>query len=142
MREISLDEDVQADGDMSPMDVTDWSPNPEQLYWGSELRDILIKTLEGLRPILRTVFVLRDIEGLSIHQTAEVLNLSHAAVKARLWRVRLQLRERLSKYFSEKTTSEASTSAAFGSRSGRISGLVAECLGPWISKTCSMSVAK
>src|SRR6266853_2999423 len=138
IREVSLDEDVQADGDMPPMDVTDWFPNPEQLYWASELRDILIKTLEELRPILRTVFVLRDIEGLSIHQTAHVLNLTHAAVKARLWRVRLQLRESLSKYFREKTTSEASKSAPFGSRSGRLSGAVAECLGPWISKTCSM----
>jgi RNA polymerase sigma-70 factor (ECF subfamily) len=142
MREVSLDEDVQADGDMSPMDVTDWSPNPEQLYWASELRDILIKVLEELRPILRTVFVLRDIEGLSIHQTAEVLNLTHAAVKARLWRVRLQLRESLSKYFREQTTSESQKLAPFGSHSGRLSGVVAECLGPWISKTCSMSVAK
>jgi len=132
MREISLDEEVQADGDMPPMDVTDWSPNPEQLYWASELRDILIKTLEELRPMLRTVFVLRDIEGLSIHQTADVLNLTHAAVKARLWRVRLQLRESLSKYFREKTTSEPPKLAPFGSRSGRLSGVVAECLGPWI----------
>ncbi len=105
VREVSLDEDFQADGDILPMEVTDWAPNPEQLYWASELRNILIKTLNELRPILRTVFVLRDIEGLSIDQTAEVLNLSHAAVKARLWRVRLQLRERLNKYFTKETTS-------------------------------------
>ena len=141
-REISLDEDFQAAGDMLPMDVTDWSPNPEQLYWASELRDILIKTLEELRPILRTVFVLRDIEGLSIHQTAEVLNLTHAAVKARLWRVRLQLRESLSKYFSERTTSAPSKLIPFGRRPGRLSGLVAECLDHKVSQTSLMSVAK
>ena len=100
-KEVSLDEDVQADENMLPREIADWAPNPEELYRASELRDILIKTLEELRPILRTVFVLRDIEGLSIDQTAEVLDLSHAAVKARLWRARLQLRELLSEYFSK-----------------------------------------
>jgi RNA polymerase sigma-70 factor (ECF subfamily) len=100
-KEVSLDGDLQADGDMLPRDVVDWTPNPEELYWASELRDILTKTLEELPPISRTVFVLRDIEGLSIDQTAVVLNLSHSAVKARLWRVRLQLRERLNGYFSK-----------------------------------------
>jgi RNA polymerase sigma-70 factor (ECF subfamily) len=100
-KEVSLDEDLLAEGDMLPREVADWAPNPEELYRASELRDILIKALEGLRPALRTVFVLRDIEGLSIDQTAEVLDLSPAAVKARLWRVRLQLRELLSEYFSK-----------------------------------------
>jgi RNA polymerase sigma-70 factor (ECF subfamily) len=104
-REVSLDEDFQADGDIFPMEVTDWAPNPEQLYGTSELLGILIRILRELSPVLRTVFVLRDIEGLSIDQTAEVLNLSHTAVKARLWRGRLRLRERLNKYFGEPTKS-------------------------------------
>jgi RNA polymerase sigma-70 factor (ECF subfamily) len=71
----------------------------------SELRNILIKTIEELRPILRAVFVLQDLEGLSTDQTAEALNLSQSAVKSRLWRARLQLRERLNQYFgkSEET---------------------------------------
>jgi RNA polymerase sigma-70 factor (ECF subfamily) len=90
---------------MLPMEVIDWAPDPEQLYRASELRDILVKALTELRPILRAVFVLRDIEGLSIAQTAEVLNLSHSAVKARLWRGRLQLRERLSRYFRKEQES-------------------------------------
>jgi RNA polymerase sigma-70 factor, ECF subfamily len=105
IREVSLDQDFQTEGDVLPMEVTDWAPNPEQIYGASELRDILIKTLEELRPILRAVFVLRDMEGLSIHQTAEVLNVSHTAVKARLWRARLQLRERLNGYFSKQRES-------------------------------------
>jgi RNA polymerase sigma-70 factor (ECF subfamily) len=105
IREVSLDEDFQVDEDILPMEVTDWARNPEQLYWTTELRNILIKTLKELRPILRTVFVLRDIEGLSIDQTAEVLNVSQSAVKARLWRARLQLRERLNKYFGKQTES-------------------------------------
>jgi RNA polymerase sigma-70 factor, ECF subfamily len=104
-REVSINEDFQTDGDMLPMEVTDWAPNPEQLYWASELRNILIRTLGELSPILRTVFVLRDIEGLTIDQTADVLNISHTAVKARLWRSRLQLRERLNKYFRKQEKS-------------------------------------
>lgn len=103
IREVSLDKDFETDGEMVPMEVTDWAPNPEQLYGVSELRDILVKTLRELRPSLRAVFVLRDIEGLSIDQTTEVLNLSQGTVKARLWRARLQLRERLNEYFTRQT---------------------------------------
>jgi RNA polymerase sigma-70 factor (ECF subfamily) len=105
VRQVSLNENFQGDGDMLPVEVTDWAPNPEQLYWASELRHILTQTLEALRPPLRAVFVLRDIEGLSIHQTAAVLGLSQVAVKARLWRARLQLREKLNKYFGNKGNS-------------------------------------
>jgi RNA polymerase sigma-70 factor, ECF subfamily len=109
-REVSLDRDFEADEDMLPTEVVDWAPNPEQLYGASELRDILVEALQELRPSLRPVFVLRDIEGLSIEQTAEVLNLSRATVKARLWRARLQLREWLNKYFNK---SAKSTSVEF-----------------------------
>ena len=105
IKEVSLEEGFQAGEDMLPMEIADWAPNPEQLYRTSELRDILIKELRELRPILRTVFVLRDIEGFSIAQTAEALHLSYSAVKARLWRGRLELRERLTKYFRKETES-------------------------------------
>src|SRR5215468_10906994 len=98
---VSFDDDFQAGGDIFPGEVADWAPNPEALYERSELRNILVKAFERLRPIFRTVFVLRDIEGLSIDQTAEVLDLSPTAVKARLFRARLQLRELLSEYFNE-----------------------------------------
>ena len=104
-KEMSLDEDFGDEGDILPKEVTDWAPNPEQLCWASELRDILRKALEELRPISRTVFILRDVEGLTIDQTAVVLNMSQTAVKARLWRARLQLREALSKHFSPKAES-------------------------------------
>lgn len=103
IKEVPLDDDFQSDGEAFPMEVVDWDPNPEQRYRTSELRDILIKALTQLRPALRTVFVLRDIEGLSIDQTAEVLSSSHAAVKARLYRGRLQLREYLNRYFRDET---------------------------------------
>jgi len=101
-REMSLDEDFGDEEDSLPREVTDWAPNPEHLYWAAELRDILIKSLECLSPVLRTVFVLRDVEGLSIDETALVLDLSQTAVKARLRRARLQLREGLNRYFGKK----------------------------------------
>jgi RNA polymerase sigma-70 factor, ECF subfamily len=105
-REVSIDKDFQSEEDNLPIDVADWAPNPEELYGAAELREILRDRLKQLHPRLRVVFVLRDIEGLSVQQTAEALNLSVAAVKARSWRARSQLRERLSKYFRTNDTEE------------------------------------
>jgi RNA polymerase sigma-70 factor (ECF subfamily) len=142
IKEVSLDEDFQSDGDVLPIEVIDWAPNPEQLYWSSELRDILVNTLKELRPILRTVFILRDIEGLTTERTAEVLNLSHAAIKARLWRARLQFRERLNKYFGKQTAFARAQLVPLDRRTGRILGLVAECLNHSMSQTCSIEVGQ
>jgi len=75
------------------------APNPEQLYLQAELRELLRTGLSKLRPILRVVFVLRDIEELSISETAAILNVSSDVVKVRLHRARLELREWLSRYF-------------------------------------------
>jgi RNA polymerase sigma-70 factor (ECF subfamily) len=141
-REESLDEDFQAEGDILPMEVTDWAPNAEQLYWASELRDILIKCMEELSPLLRTVFVLRDIEGLTIDQTAEVLDVSNTAVKARLWRARLQLREGLTKYFSKSAHPARKQLFPSGRQTGRILGLVAECLRNSMSRGRSLNLAE
>jgi len=101
-RMISLDEDVKTEEDSVPREVADWSPNPEQLYSQGELHEILSKTIQGLPPSFRTVFVLRDVEGLSTEEAAEALDLSIPAVKSRLLRARLQLRERLSRYFQKR----------------------------------------
>ncbi|SRR5258708_5567951 len=141
IREVSLDEDCQADGNMFPKEIADWAPNPEQLYSASELREILITALKELRPILRAVFVLRDIEGLSIRQTAVVLNESHATVKARLWRARLQLREGLNKYFTNQPASRQVQSVPFGRSKGRLVGLFPECLEHSICQTSLLSDA-
>ena len=101
-RMVSLDEDINTGEDTIPREVADWAPNPEQLYNQSELREILQKTIQGLPPGFRTVFVLRDVEGLSTEETADALGLSIPAVKSRLLRARLQLRERLTKYFKKQ----------------------------------------
>jgi len=98
---VSLDEDVKTEEDSVPREVADWAPNPEQLYNQSELQEILGKTIQGLPSGFRTVFVLRDVEGLSTEETAEALDLSVPAVKSRLLRARLQLRERLNRYFKK-----------------------------------------
>jgi RNA polymerase sigma-70 factor, ECF subfamily len=140
--EVSLDEDFKADGDVLPLDVPDRAPSPEQLCWASELRVILVRTVEELRPLLRTVFVLRDVEGLSIEQTAQALNLSHSAVKARLWRVRLHLRERLNKYFNERATLTPKELAPTSRVTKTIIGLFAECLRDSIPRAQSTSLAQ
>src|SRR6476659_4933776 len=101
-RMVSLDEEIKTEDDSVPREVADWSPNPEQQYTQGELRDILTRTIQGLPPSFRTVFVLRDVEGLSTEETADALELSIPAVKSRLLRARLQLRERLSKYFKNR----------------------------------------
>jgi RNA polymerase sigma-70 factor (ECF subfamily) len=101
-RTVSIDEDVETEEGTMQREVADWSPNPEQLYGQSELSDILKKTIQGLPPGFRMVFVLRDVEGLSTEETAEMLGLSIPAVKSRLLRARLQLRERLARYFKAK----------------------------------------
>jgi RNA polymerase sigma-70 factor (ECF subfamily) len=101
-RMVSIDEDVKTEEDSMPREIADWSPNPEQLYKQAELKEILSKTIQGLPPSFRMVFVLRDVEGLSTEETADALGLSVPAVKSRLLRARLQLRERLTKYFRKQ----------------------------------------
>ena len=105
-RTVSLDEEVKTEEDSLPREVADWSPNPEQQYSQAELREILTRTIQGLPPGFRTVFVLRDVEGLSTEETAEALDLSTPAVKSRLLRARLQLRERLSRYFQRRESGD------------------------------------
>ena len=105
-RTVSLDEDVKTEEDSLPRDVADWSPNPEQQYSQAELKDILTRTIQGLPQGFRTVFVLRDVEGLSTEETAEALELSIPAVKSRLLRARLQLRDRLSRFFQKRESGD------------------------------------
>src|SRR5690349_19282093 len=100
---VSMDEDVETDEGTMTREIADWSPNPEQQFRQSELNEILTSVINGLSPGFRMVFVLRDIEGLSTEETAEALGLSVPAVKSRLLRARLQLRERLNRYFKKKT---------------------------------------
>jgi RNA polymerase sigma-70 factor, ECF subfamily len=103
--QISLDEPVQGETDLMPRELEDWGPSPEQRYAQSELREILSAFIEKLEPEYRIVLVLREIEELSTEETAEALGISIPAVKSRLLRGRLKLREKLSRYFRQGTPS-------------------------------------
>lgn len=84
-----------------PLQIVDWCCLPEEEFLTSEGRARLDEASERLPVNLRVVFVLRDIEGLSTRETAEVLDISEMAVKTRLSRARLRLREDLSEYFGK-----------------------------------------
>jgi RNA polymerase sigma-70 factor (ECF subfamily) len=101
-RTVPLDEPVDTGEDPVVREIAVWGEDPENKYSQEELRKILQDAVEGLRPAFRTVFVLRDIEELSTEETAEALNLSIPAVKSRLLRARLQLREKLTRLFKRK----------------------------------------
>lgn len=96
----SLDEPVETGDALVPQQIEDWRDNPEQLYAKEELRDLLEKTIGSLPPIYRTVFVLRDVEHMSNEETASALGLTVPAVKSRLLRARLMMRDRLSRQFA------------------------------------------
>ena len=98
-KEVPVENPSNDDGDVMPREFADWRPNPEQLLAQTELETVLRDAARALPTTFRTVFFLRDVEGLSTEETAEMLNLSVGAVKARLFRARLRLREELSKIF-------------------------------------------
>ncbi|MGQ9918041.1 MAG: RNA polymerase sigma factor [Bryobacteraceae bacterium] len=101
-RTVSLDENIETDEEPIVREIAVWDDTPESKYSQEELRQILDRAIDSLKPIFRTVFILRDVEELSTEETAEVLGLSIAAVKSRLLRARLQLRERLTRAFRRK----------------------------------------
>jgi RNA polymerase sigma-70 factor, ECF subfamily len=101
-RSVPLDEPVDTGEDTVIREIAVWDENPEQKYSREELGQILDEAVESLRPAFRTVFVLRDIEELSTEETAEALGISVPAVKSRLLRARLQLREKLTRFFKRK----------------------------------------
>ena len=103
--EISLSDAVQDDdsnSDYFPEQFTDWCCLPEDEFLSSESKAALDRAVGHLPETQRIVFILRDIEGLSIRETSEALDLNEAAVKTRLLRARLHLREELSTYYGER----------------------------------------
>jgi RNA polymerase sigma-70 factor (ECF subfamily) len=99
--QFSLDEPVEGDEDLMPRELQDWGPSPEQRFAQTEMHEILSGVIDSLEPDYRTVFVLRDIEELSTEDTASTLGISVPAVKSRLLRARLKLRQKLDRYFQQ-----------------------------------------
>ena len=101
-KSLPMEDVVSEEGEVTPREFADWKPDPEQLLGQKEVRDILQNAAQALPPTYRTAFFLRDVDGLSTEETARALNLTVSAVKARLFRARLQLREELSKIFKRE----------------------------------------
>lgn len=100
---ISIDEPIETeDGEMEPVQIVDWCCVPERELMSDESRRQMAWAVKQLAPGLRAAFLLRDVEGLSTLEAAEVLELSETALKTRLSRARLRLRELLSAYFADR----------------------------------------
>jgi RNA polymerase sigma-70 factor (ECF subfamily) len=100
LTDTSLEDDEGED--YSPVQFVDWCCLPEDELLSSEARSRLDRAIQHLPEKLRIVFILRDLEGLSIEETSQALNLSQTAVKTRLLCARLNLREQLSSYYGER----------------------------------------
>ena len=102
--EVNLEdvEGVDEDEDLKPTQFVDWSGLPEDELLSGEGKSFLDEAIHKLPESLRLVFLLRDVEGLSIKETSDALNLSETNVKTRLLRARMSLRENLSVYYGER----------------------------------------
>ncbi len=104
---VSIDEpDENNEETQEPLEIVDWCCLPEGELLSAEGRAHLESAVEKLPHTLRVVFLLRDIEGLSTEETSQVLKLSESAVKTRLSRARLRLREELSSYYGERVAQQ------------------------------------
>jgi RNA polymerase sigma-70 factor (ECF subfamily) len=101
-RTVSLDEPMETGEETVTREIAVWEDNPEQRYSREEMQTILDEAVASLKPDFRTVFTLRDIEELSTEETAQALGISVPAVKSRLLRARLALREKLTRQFKRK----------------------------------------
>ncbi len=102
---LSIDEPIDTEeGEQEPIQIIDWCCLPENEFLSDETRERLNAAVQTLPDTLRVVFLLRDISDLSTHEVAEVLGLTDTAVKTRLSRARLRLREELSSYFGERVS--------------------------------------
>jgi RNA polymerase sigma-70 factor (ECF subfamily) len=91
----SLDETPDEQGNVSPALLRDWREIPSEALERKEVRLLLQQAISDLQPIYREVFLLRDVEELSVSESAEALGISIASVKVRLHRARMMLQKKL-----------------------------------------------
>jgi RNA polymerase sigma-70 factor, ECF subfamily len=101
LEEVEIDKEIN-DEETEPLQIVDWCCLPESELMTKETKKYLEEAANDLSPSLRVVFVLRDIQGFSARETAEILGIREDAVKTRLVRARLKLRQQLSTYFGER----------------------------------------
>ena len=100
---VAIDEPIEApDGHLITREIKDWCCLPEAEFMTSEAQSKLDRAVAELSPALRSTFVLRDLQGLSTRESSEILGVSESAIKTRLLRARLQLRDSLSSYFEDR----------------------------------------
>ncbi len=99
---LSLDETIEGDENDLPRELTDWSHDPIDAALHAETRAVMDAAIAALPAAARAVFIMRDVDGLSTEETAAALGISIEAVKVRLHRARLALREQLTPYFSTR----------------------------------------
>jgi RNA polymerase sigma-70 factor (ECF subfamily) len=92
---VSLDESPREDELPATERFADDGPTPEQVFANTEIREMISENLDELSPLLRTAFVLREVQGFSTGEAAKKLGVTENTLKARLWRARHQLAERL-----------------------------------------------
>ncbi|HJM83045.1 MAG TPA: sigma-70 family RNA polymerase sigma factor [Nitrospinota bacterium] len=103
MRSVSIDKPINYDGSEMTREIVDWSKNPSLMYTNDEIRLIIEKTISELPEDKRIVLILKDIEGFTNMDIAGILDMSVPAVKSRLHRARLFVREALTEYFDGST---------------------------------------
>ncbi|MHB8766209.1 MAG: RNA polymerase sigma factor [Deferrisomatales bacterium] len=97
---VELDElTIPSHEELKRRTISDWNLDPKEAVLRKEVREVLDRAIRGLPPTYRGVVVLRDVEDLSTAETAQALGISEGAVKTRLHRARIFLREALSPYF-------------------------------------------
>lgn len=99
---MEVPQEDESEEDARPIEIVDWCCLPEGELMSDEAHQYLDQSVDELPERLRMTFILRDIEGLSTREAADVLEISETAVKTRLHRARLQLRESLSVYYKER----------------------------------------
>lgn len=103
----SIDQRIQTDnGESFPRQIIDWCCLPEKELLKDEARDHIEAAIQLLSDANRAAFLLRDVEGLSTRETAEALDISESAVKVRLMRARMQLREDLTEFYAQRLAGE------------------------------------
>lgn len=110
---VPLDRPVELEEGNVDRDLADWTTDPRADVMNDELSEVLVQHVNELEPDNRIVFLMRDVHGMSTSDTAQALGLSVPAVKSRLHRARLFLRERLSDYF-DHGKQDGGTSAGAG----------------------------
>jgi len=101
---VSLEQSQSSDENAESLQLPDWTTQPLNELLDAETREVMDEGIQRLPEELRTVFVLRDVEGLSNAEVADILHLTVAAVKSRLHRARIALRDRLNRYFADRMT--------------------------------------